>query len=74
MTTNNDEACMNMDHDWHKPQPEQEPRPTYAPALMAGGVMFLLWGAATSWLVSLGGLALIGVASARWIRDLRHGD
>jgi hypothetical protein len=64
----------NMDENWHKPQPEQAPRPTYAPALMAGGLMFLLWGAATAWVVSLAGLAVVGIASALWIRDLRHGE
>jgi len=74
MTTNKDDAAqMNMDG-WHKPQPEHAARPTYAPALMAGGLMLLVWGAATAWPVSLAGLAVIGTASYRWIRDLRHGE
>jgi hypothetical protein len=71
---NDEEARMKIESDWPKPQPEQAPRPTYAPALMAGGLMFLLWGAATAWPVSLAGLLLIGIASVRWIRDLQHGD
>jgi hypothetical protein len=70
--TRNGETSVNHDG-WHKPQPEQLPRPTYAPALMAVGLMFLLWGAVTVWIVSVAGLALIGIASARWIRDLKYG-
>ena len=49
------------------------PKPTYAPALMALGLMFTLWGAATSWMVSALGLAMVGAAAHRWIRDLRIG-
>ena len=65
---------MKIENDWPEPQPEKAPRPTYAPALMAAGLMFLLWGAVTVWPVSLGGVALMGIASVRWIRDLQHED
>jgi hypothetical protein len=74
MTTNQDDVVWPDMDGWHKPQPEHVPRPTYAPALMAGGLMLLVWGAATAWPVSLGGLAVIAAASAKWIRDLRHGE
>lgn len=47
------------------------PQPTYAPALMAVGLMFTLWGAATTWIVSLLGLIMVGAAAHRWINDLR---
>jgi hypothetical protein len=40
---------------------------------MAFGLMFTLWGAATSWVVSALGLVMVGAAAHRWIRDLRHG-
>lgn len=46
------------------------PRPTYAPALLALGLMTLLWGAVTTWVISAVGLILTGLASVRWIRDL----
>ena len=48
------------------------PKPTYAPALMALGLTFILWGAATSWIVSALGLVMVGAAAHRWIRDLCH--
>jgi hypothetical protein len=48
-------------------------RPTsYAPILMAAGLMFTLWGAVTSWILSAAGLIAIGIGAARWIRDARH--
>jgi len=64
---------MTPEPDWHKPQPEQLPQPTYAPLIMALGLMFLLWGAVTHWIVSAAGLAVIAVASALWISDLHYG-
>jgi hypothetical protein len=48
------------------------PKPTYAPALMAVGLMFTLWGATASWIVSALGLVMVGAAAHRWIQDLRH--
>ncbi len=51
---------------------ERLPQPTYAPALMAAGLTVTLAGAVTTWIVSVLGLAMVGVASLRWIRDLRH--
>jgi hypothetical protein len=48
-------------------------RPTsYAPIVLAAGVMLTLWGAASSWIVSAAGLIVIGIGTARWIQDIRH--
>ncbi len=48
-------------------------RPTsYAPIALAAGLMFLLWGAVSAWMVSVLGVILAGIGAARWIRDLRH--
>ncbi|HTB17813.1 MAG TPA: hypothetical protein VK708_06830 [Bryobacteraceae bacterium] len=48
-------------------------RPTsYAPVVLAAGVMLALWGAASTWIVSVAGLILIGVGVARWRKDIRH--
>lgn len=48
-------------------------RPTsYAPIMLAFGVMLTLWGAASTWIVSVAGLIVIGLGVARWRRDLRH--
>lgn len=44
-------------------------RPTsHAPIMVAAGVMLTLWGAASSWIVSVAGLIVIGIGTARWIR------
>ena len=50
-----------------------EPKPTWAPPLMALGLMCTLWGAATSWIVTAIGIVAVGVAATRWIRDIREG-
>jgi uncharacterized membrane protein len=48
-------------------------RPTsYAPIMLAAGVMLTLWGAASTWIVSVVGVMVIGVAAARWRRDVRN--
>jgi hypothetical protein len=47
-------------------------RPTsYAPIILAAGLMFTLWGAVTSWMLSAAGLIAIGIGAARWVRDIR---
>ena len=45
---------------------------SYAPIVLAAGVMLTLWGAASIWVVSVAGLILIGIGIARWVRELRH--
>jgi uncharacterized membrane protein len=48
-------------------------RPTsYAPIVLAAGLMLTLWGAVSSWMLSAAGLIAIGIAVARWRKDLRH--
>jgi len=48
-------------------------RPTsYAPIVLAAGVMLALWGAASTWIVSAIGLLAIGIGAARWFKDIRH--
>jgi hypothetical protein len=45
---------------------------SYAPIVLAAGVMLALWGAASTWLVSVIGLFAIGVGAARWLKDVRY--
>jgi heme a synthase len=59
--------------DWHKPLPERLPQPSYAPAVMAVGLTCVLWGVVTSWIVSVVGLVVTGVAAALWIGDFGVG-
>jgi uncharacterized membrane protein len=48
-------------------------RPTsYAPVVLAAGVMLTLWGVASTWIVSVPGLIVIGIGVARWRRDLQN--
>lgn len=46
-----------------------ECRPSFAPPLLAFGLMLLLWGVVTSWIVSVLGLVLVAYASALWLQD-----
>ncbi len=58
---------------WSRPQPEHIPSPTYAPAILALAIVFLLWGLISSYLISVIGLVLFFIALAGWIGELRHG-
>ncbi|HLK50146.1 MAG TPA: hypothetical protein VKT49_18505 [Bryobacteraceae bacterium] len=44
-------------------------KPSYAPVLMAAGLMLLLWGAVMTWAISAAGAVIIGYAGIRWLRD-----
>jgi hypothetical protein len=56
---------------WHAVT-EPLPDPTYWPAVMALGIVFLAWGLISTLLVSGVGLLLFVLALAGWIGDLRH--
>ncbi len=57
---------------WTPPQGGHIPEPTYMPVVMALGVMCLLWGIITTYLISLVGLVLFVVALWGWIGGLRR--
>lgn len=48
------------------------PSPTYWPATLALGIVCILWGLTTTWLISLVGLALVGLAAAGWFTDIQR--
>ena len=57
---------------WYGSGAHRMTRPTsYAPIVLAAGVMLTLWGAASTWIVSAVGLVVIGIGAARWLRDLK---
>jgi hypothetical protein len=60
------------DDSWGEPRPQNIPRPTYSPAVMALAIVCLLWGIVTTYLISLLGAVLFGIALAGWIGELRH--
>jgi hypothetical protein len=45
---------------------------SYAPIVLAAGVMLTLWGAVSMWVVSAVGLIAIGIGAARWLKDVRN--
>jgi hypothetical protein len=57
---------------WTTPQPEKVPKQTYMPATLALGVVALLWGLVTTYIISIVGLVLIIIAMYFWIGDIRH--
>ncbi len=46
------------------------PRPTYAPAAMALGVMMLLWGIVTMWVMSAAGAGVMAWSLWTWINEI----
>jgi hypothetical protein len=58
----------------NKPAPQQLASPTYAPVLMAAGILCLVWGVVTSWLLSLVGFGIVVGAAVRWARDISPGS
>ncbi|MGA7625157.1 MAG: hypothetical protein WB630_18595 [Candidatus Acidiferrales bacterium] len=57
---------------WTEPRHQNIPRPTYSPAVMALAIVCLLWGIVTTYLISLLGVVLFGIALAGWIGELHH--
>jgi hypothetical protein len=55
---------------WTALPAEPPPRPTYWPAVMAAGIMMLLWGVITSAILAGAGAFVFAVASGGWIKDL----
>jgi hypothetical protein len=51
---------------------EELPQPTYWPAAMALGIVFVLAGIVLTYWISGVGAVLFGMALAGWIRELRH--
>lgn len=58
-----------------KPLPMEElPHPTYWPITMALGIVFMLWGIVTSFIISGVGIVLFVIALVGWIGDIQHGE
>ena len=65
--------AVNRD-DWVTPPEQNIPRPTYAPAGLALGVAFVLFGIATSGLFSVTGAVLIAIALKSWVGAMANGE
>lgn len=49
-----------------------EPQPTYVPAALAMGIMMLLWGILTNWIMSAAGAVVMAWAVAAWVREMHE--
>lgn len=58
--------------EWKKPLPEQLPRPTYWPAILALSIALALLGPVTVMPVTAVGLVLGAVALFGWIGEIVH--
>ncbi len=56
---------------WGIPRPEKLSPPTYWPVVMALGITVVMWGLATTFLLSGVGLLLFGLALAGWVGEMR---
>jgi hypothetical protein len=65
-------AAVEIRSGWQKPQPETLPEPTYWPAVLAIGVVSILWGIVTTFIISGIGFVLTAVAIYGWVRELLH--
>ena len=59
---------------WSTALPEKIPPPTYAPAFLALGITFLLFGVVSSYVFSAAGVVLMAVAISKWMGELLHGE
>jgi len=60
--------------EWLEPLPEKVPEATFAPAFLALGVTFLLFGIVSSYVFSGAGLVLMVWSIGKWIGELLRGD
>jgi hypothetical protein len=61
-------------HEWVEPLPEKVPEATFAPAFLALGITFLLFGIVSSYVFSGAGLVLMVWSIGKWIGELLRGD
>jgi hypothetical protein len=60
--------------EWVEPLPEKVPDATFAPAFLALGITFLLFGIISSYVFSAAGLVLMVWSIGKWIGELVRGD
>lgn len=56
----------------NKAQPEEIPKGTYLPFLLAVSVLFMGWGLLTNWMISVAGTIGFFIALAGWIKEMIH--
>ncbi len=58
--------------DWGIARPQKIPAPTFAPAALAFGITFFMWGLLTSMVLIVVGLIVMVVSLTVWIGEIRH--
>jgi hypothetical protein len=56
---------------WNQPTPDRLPVPTFAPAIMAMGIVVFAMGIVTTWYVCVVGAMVFAVATWRWVGELQ---
>jgi hypothetical protein len=56
---------------WSLPEPARLPVPTFAPAVMAFGIVVFAMGLATVWYVCVVGSLVFAIAAWRWVSELQ---
>ncbi len=56
---------------WNQPTPDRLPVPTFAPAIMAMGIVVFAMGIVTTWYVCVVGVMVFAVATWRWVGELQ---
>jgi hypothetical protein len=56
---------------WSLPEPQRLPIPTFAPAVMAFGIVVFAMGLATVWYVCAAGSLVFALAAWRWVGELQ---
>jgi hypothetical protein len=59
---------------WKAALPAEVPEATFAPAFLALGITFLLFGIVASYIFSAAGLILMVWSISKWIAELLHGE
>ena len=59
---------------WKPALPAQVPQATFAPAFLALGITFLLFGIVTSYIFSAAGLILIVWSVTKWVGEMLRGE
>jgi len=53
-----------------KARPEQIPKPTYTPFLLAVSLLFMGWGLISYWIITVAGVIGFFIALWRWIKEM----
>jgi len=61
-----------MNNDMNKAQPEEIPKGTYMPFLLAVSLLFIGWGLISYWIMCVAGAIGFFIALAGWIKEMMY--